>query len=223
MTSTAGSTDKDAERPLQTLLDKALEQADGDRLKVGDLLDAYGTRSFGPVIALLALIVISPLGAVPFLPILFAALILLIAVQILFGRKHPWVPDRIRKIAFDRKKAEAFREKSGDWLKRIDKLIGPRLEWAATGPADYAAALAVCFLCLILGAPPIELIPYAAALPASAILMFGLGLTARDGLLMILGYLITAGATVAGYMWIFGGKEQGEQSAALLGAGIAFA
>ena len=93
-------TDDREHKPLETLLDEAIDAADGDEMKLGDILEAFGSRSFGPVIAILAIIVISPIGAVPFLPTLFAALILLIALQLLAGRSSPWVPDFVKKVGF---------------------------------------------------------------------------------------------------------------------------
>ena len=42
--------------------------------------------------------------------------------------------------------------------------------------------------------PPLELLPFAAAAPASAIVMFGLSLTARDGALMIIAFVASAGS-----------------------------
>ena len=206
----------DETQPLESLLDKAIDSADGDKLRVGEILDAYGSRSFGPVIAILALIVCSPIGGIPFLPMIFAALILLIAVQLLVGRKHPWVPDAIKGIGVDIEKAKSFRKKAGGTLDKVDALISPRLEWAAGDMAQYAAMICVCFLCLIMAAPPLELIPFAVAVPGAAILLFGLGLTAKDGLLMILGFAATAAAAWLGYSWIFGGKEGGEDSAGLV-------
>lgn len=206
----------DETQPLESLLDKAIESADGDEMHVGEILDAYGSRSFGPVIAILALIVCSPIGGIPFLPMIFAALILLIAVQLLFGRKHPWVPDAIKKIGIDVEKAKSFRDKAGGVLDKLDALISPRMQWAAGDTAQYAAMVCVCFLCLIMAAPPLELIPFAAAVPGAAILLFGLGLTAKDGLLMLLGFAVTGVAAWLGYSWIFSGKEGGEDSASLV-------
>ena len=212
--SAAGDKEMEEDRPLQGVLDQAIEAAEGDELKVSEILDAYGRRSFGPVIALLAVIVISPVGAVPFLPIVFAVLILLISVQLLFGRQRPWVPNSIRNIGVDLKKAKSFRDKADGVLKKVDGLISQRLEWAAGPTAQYLAAICICVLALIMGAPPLEMIPYAVAIPGAAILLFGLGLTARDGLLILFGFAVTALASWLGYQWIFTGEE-GDAVAAL--------
>lgn len=198
-----------AHHPLESLVDEALRSSEGEKVRIRELLSAYGRRSFGPVIAILALIVISPLGAIPFLPMIFALMIALISIQILFGRAQPWVPERIGEIGFKREKIEKVRERSAKWLRRIDNLIAPRLEWAAGETAQKLASIGVLLLSLLMAAPPLELIPYAAAVPASAVLLFGLGLTARDGVLMLLGFAVTATSFYLGYSWVFGGGSSG--------------
>ncbi|MGB3723116.1 MAG: exopolysaccharide biosynthesis protein [Pacificimonas sp.] len=195
--------------PLETLIVDAIEAADGDELSVGDLLDTFGTRSFGPLIAVIAFIDITPVAAIPFLPMLLAALILLISVQLLFGKTHPWVPAAIRNRTVRTERIETARDSMSKWLKRIDRLITPRLEWAANDRAQWLAALCVSILAIVMGAPPLELIPYATAVPAAVILLFGLGLTARDGLLMLLGFAGTGIAIWLAAGWIFGGGNGG--------------
>lgn len=182
-----------ATRPLETLLDEAVDSAENGKVTVGTLLEAFGSRSFGPLISIFALIAaVPPIGGIPGIPTSMGVLVALIAVQLLFGQRHPWVPGFLKQIGFDRKKVEKARDKSQSWLGRIDTLIGRRLDWAATGIAERLAA--ACCVVIAAMMPPLELLPFAAALPASAILMFGLGLTARDGLLMLIGFAATAGA-----------------------------
>jgi hypothetical protein len=52
----------------------------------------------------------------------------------------------------------------------------PRLSWLTEGPFTYAIA-AICIL-IALPIPPLELMPFAAAAPALAVTLFGLGLIA---------------------------------------------
>jgi hypothetical protein len=63
---------------------------------------------------------------------------------------------------------------------------------------------------------PLEVIPFAVAAPAAAITLFGLALTARDGLLMLVGFAVAAASTVLAWRWIGPGGGSGEQSAVLL-------
>ncbi|QIG78927.1 exopolysaccharide biosynthesis protein [Stakelama tenebrarum] len=188
----SGSADR-KKRPLESLLDQAIEASENGSVSIGTLLDHFGNRSFGPVIATLSLFaIIPPIGAIPTLPTTVGVITILMAVQIVFGRKHPWLPAFIRKRSIGRDKVEKARKRLGSVLRRIDALIRPRVGWAAGGIATWLAA----FCCMLLGAmmPPLELLPFAAALPGSAILLFGLGITARDGLLMLLGFMVSGAA-----------------------------
>lgn len=187
----------DGQHPLEDLMDEALDSAKNGKVTLDSLLDAFGNRSFGPLIALFGLIAMTPpLGGIPGIPSTMGLLTILLAVQILFGRDRPWVPGFIRDKGFSKDKVAKARDKAIGIFKRIDSLIGPRLEWI-TGPVgQWLAAL----MCVVVAAlmPPLEILPFAAAVPAAALLMFGLALTARDGLLMLIGYAVAAGALYLG-------------------------
>lgn len=119
------------------------------RSSVGSLLDAFGSRAFGPLLSLCALVVIiPPVSAIPGVPTATAVLIVLISVQMLIGNDHPWVPKFLQKMGVAKDKVEHGRDRSLPWLKRIDALVGPRLRWA-TGPVPQRlAALATLLAAL---------------------------------------------------------------------------
>ncbi|MHB9880462.1 exopolysaccharide biosynthesis protein [Pacificimonas sp. ICDLI1SI03] len=202
------------QHPLESLLDEAIKCAKDGKLSVGDLLSAYGTRGFGPVIATLALITIL-IGAIPFLPMVIAAVILLMSVQLLFGKKQPWVPGAIAQRSIDVDHAKNVRDKSAKWLRRVDRLVKPRLEWAAGGVAQWFSAFCVSALALVMGAPPLEAIPFAVDVPALPILIFGIGLTARDGLFMLVGFALSAIAAYLCWLWL-SQPDGGSESASLV-------
>ncbi|MGP1281909.1 MAG: exopolysaccharide biosynthesis protein [Parasphingopyxis sp.] len=193
-----------SDHPLEDVLDEAIESARGDKISLQDMLDEFGMRSFGPVLVMISLVIISPIGSVPGLPIALGAAIVLLAVQIVFGRAHPWVPRRMLDTGFDKQKAEAFRDKAHGTLERLDRLIQPRLEWATGRVALLFASLCLIFLSLTM--VPLEFVPFAVTLPGVAMLIFGVGLTARDGLMMLIGFLLTASTFVLTFIWWpFGG------------------
>ncbi|WP_299321908.1 exopolysaccharide biosynthesis protein [Parasphingopyxis sp.] len=190
------------EHPLGDVLDEALASSNGDTIRLRDLLDEFGTRSFGPVLIVLALVIISPIGSIPGLPAVLGAAIVLMAVQIVIGRDHPWLPKRLLDTGFDRAKAARFREKARGVLDRIDRQIGPRLEWAAGRIGMIGAAGCLVFLAATM--IPLELIPFAVALPGATVLLFGVGLTARDGLVMLIAFALTfSSIALAIYLWPF--------------------
>lgn len=83
----------DREHPLEDVLDKAAEAAEGDQVKIADILDLYGDRSFRPILLLLGLIaVIPPMGAIPGVSAAVGIVIILFSVQMLLGRKQSGCP-----------------------------------------------------------------------------------------------------------------------------------
>ncbi len=183
----------DSGKPLENLLDEAIDSEENGDVTIGTLLSAFGSRGFGPLLCIFALIaILPPIGGIPGVPTSMGLLTMLIAVQILIGRRHPWAPGFIRRRGVSKGKVEKARDKAKGLLARIDALVGRRLTFATTRPAEWLAAL--CCMLLGFAMPPLELLPFAAALPASAILLFGLGLTARDGLLMLFGFAATGGS-----------------------------
>lgn len=153
------------------------------RVSVGDMLDHFGHRSFGPVLMIFALLEISPVGGIPGLPSVLAFMCALLAAQMLFGHEHVWLPRFLEKRSL----------RSGRLLKALcrieglahslDKRFRNRLEQFTTTVWRKLAGMAIIALCLTV--PPLELIPFASTAPMAAIAMFGLALTVRDGLLML--------------------------------------
>lgn len=198
MTSHAATYQMDREHPLEDVLDKAANAAKVDQVKIADILDLYGDRSFGPILLLLGLIaVIPPVGAIPGVPAAVGVVIILFSVQMLIGRKHVWLPGFIADRSIGKDKIRKAHEKSETVLAAIDHMVTERLEWATGGPARYVAAVLVTLLSLAL--IPLELVPFAVAIPGVAISVIGLALMARDGALMLLAYTLCA---VAGFVLV---------------------
>ncbi|EAR52749.1 hypothetical protein OG2516_00944 [Oceanicola granulosus HTCC2516] len=178
-----------------------LERAAGDgEVEVGHLIDALDERGYGPALAVLPLIELTPLGGIPGVPTLLALTLAIIVIRLLMGYDHFWAPDwlRRRKLSSERVK------KSLEWLKpishRIDAKLHERLSRFA-GPAARKAA-AIVILGLLLIVPPLEVVPFATSGPMIVIAVFGLGLLYRDGLLMLLGFIGSVAAVGAG-IWGF--------------------
>jgi hypothetical protein len=181
---------------LEDVLDEAIGSSHGDKIRLADLLDEFGTRSFGPIL------VIAPIGSIPGLPIAIGAIIVLLAVQIIIGSEHAWMPKRLQETGFDRHKVEAWRARWHKWLERIDRVVRPRLGWAVGGWAQWLASFCLIFLSATM--VPLELVPMAVTLPGIAILFFGIGITARDGLMMLIGFAVTLPSiwfTIAWWPW----------------------
>jgi len=189
---------------LQELLDNTEDSADGDGdVTVGDVLDAVRHRSFGPLLLIIAIIAVSPVGAIPGMSIVTGSLIVLIAGQALVGRDHAWLPKRATSFSLSRDKLERGVNRVLPWIKRSEVVVTPRLTFLTEPPFVQMVAA----ICIVLAATfyPLAMLPFAVAAPGTAIVFLSLGLTARDGVLILLGF---AGACVAGYLlwayWPFG-------------------
>ncbi|TMM47177.1 exopolysaccharide biosynthesis protein [Qipengyuania marisflavi] len=170
------------------------------RVCVAHVLRDFGERSFGPFIMLPALMELTPIGGVPFVPTFLAVIIALVAGQLLLGRDHVWMPRFIRSRSVTGKKWHRAVRKLrgiGHWL---DSHSEGRLEQLTQGVWQRLVGLVIILLCCTV--PPLELLPFASSLPMLAIAMLGLALIVRDGAL-VLGALMFAGlaAALGGYLY----------------------
>jgi hypothetical protein len=83
-------------------------------------------------------------------------------------------------------------EKSRPAARWIDHLLKARLQFLSKPPFANLVALMVLAAALITF--PLGLVPLLPLIPGIAIVAFGLGVTARDGVWLLLGTLIVGGA-----------------------------
>lgn len=159
-------------------------------VSVGDIIHVVGDRSFAPLLMLVGMLLVSPLSGVPTFPSMVAGIVLLVTLQMLYGRSHFWLPARLLNVQVPCDKMET----ALTWLQRparfIDRLTRQRLVVLVRGPSIYLIAIIclsiACFL------PIMELILFSSSLAGAVLVVFGVALVARDGLLALVGYVVTA-------------------------------
>ena len=185
--------------PLEDVLCNAIDAAHGEKVTVGDLLDRYDDRSFGPVFTLMGLLaVVPPISAIPGVPAIAGVIIALFSVQMLFGKDHIWLPQKVEKLSMEKGTLQKAHDKSENVLATLDSLVTDRLRWATSAPMRFLVAIMVTFLALAM--IPLELVPFAVAAPGSAITLFGVAILSRDGALMLLAFALSA---LAFYILVF--------------------
>ena len=172
-------------RNLQQLLDHLARLNRGrDQVSLRLVVASIGTRSFGPLLMLVGIILASPLSGIPGMATVMAIFVLLIAMQMLLGRKQFWLPDWLlnRSVKHDNL------VKALSWVRpvarRVDSVLRPRLTKLVTDGASYVIAL-ICIV-ISLALPMMEVVPFSASVAGLALAAFGLSMVVNDGLLVIL-------------------------------------
>jgi len=118
---------RQADTPLQSVLDQIEMTLDGaDSVDLKTVVEAFGDRSFGPIMVLCGLCMMTPLGAIPGIPPAFGIIVIVFAVQLLFRRKTPWMPNILRRVKIPGDKLFKVQAKVRPILAKIDAIIRPR-------------------------------------------------------------------------------------------------
>lgn len=168
---------------LSKLRDTASEE---DRLSIDDVLSAFGRKAYGPLIVLIGLISLSPIGSIPGASIGIAVLLILLMVQFIFVDKAPWIPDWIRDRSVESDRAQSSIEKVEPYAEWLEKFLKPRLEKFVESPWNIIAGIMVLVLALTL--LPLALIPWGVAPPSLVIAIIGLALVTHDGQAMLIAF-----------------------------------
>lgn len=171
--------------PLSALL---LTLADGDpgARRVGDLVDHFGPRAFGAILFVFAipnLLPVPPGGSM-----VLGLPLLLIAPQLAFGARKPWIPRALARQTVDRQALAGLCRRAAPWIERAERLTPRRLGFVFGRFGDPLIGVVCTLLAAILILP----IPLGNLLPAAGVATLALSLTQRDGLLTLLGYLLAA-------------------------------
>jgi hypothetical protein len=185
-------------RGLRALLDAWTEGDPRETLCLGDLLDGLGRRAFGMLlfIATLPAFIPIPIGGAVSGP-----LVVLIGLQLLVGRREPWLPAMLERRGPHRQALARFDRMVSPWLARLEKLIRPRLPHLL----HHRAATALTGLLLVLLGVLLSLpIPFTNYLFGILLLLFALALLERDGALMLAAWI--AGAACVAVFGLLSGK-----------------
>jgi len=179
---------------IGSIIDDVEEAAEEHgEVSVGQIVESIGHRAFGPLIAVPAILVVSPLGAIPVLPTVLALVVAIFAIQVAIGKDYLWLPTTLSNRSVKGSRVRQAVDRIRPTTRKLDRWFNQRLKMLCGSIGTRIAA--ACCLLLCLTVPPLELIPLAAALPMAAIALFGIAIALRDGLLMLLAYALM-GATL---------------------------
>ncbi|WP_254813744.1 exopolysaccharide biosynthesis protein [Rhodovulum sp. ES.010] len=181
-----------AARPVSHVLDKVAQAAEGEAMRLRELIEALGAASFLPLMMVPALAVVSPLSGIPGFSSLCGLTIGLFAAQMITRRRHVWAPRWLmhREISTPKaRRAVAWLRRPARWLERTAR---PRLGALVRPPFSILPELA----CLVAGLamPFLELFPFSSSLLGLSVVVLSVAMLTRDGLLALVGMAPFAGA-----------------------------
>ena len=182
---------------LYELLGKMQPRARQDKFEFAEFWDVMEKRGFGPMLALPSFIACTPIGAIPGIPSLAGGTILLIALQILLGRRHPWLPQKVMQLNCDADQLRFIVDKVKPYAVRADRFLVPRCFFMRQ--PVFRSFIALCCAGCGLVMIPLELIPFMGLIPAFAVLIMAIGMATDDGAVALFGDSLSLFGFILGF------------------------
>lgn len=187
-----GTQTHSSEPRLSELFARTLDANDDGVVVLGEVLDKAGDRGYGFLLILLAIPAFIPILP-PGTSGVLGALMIVVALQMLFGLKQPWFPKRWRARVLSPKVVQAIQTRGVALLRKIERVSHPRgRRFTRNGVILRLSALLVIALALVLSSP----MPFMNTLPALGVLLIGIGLANHDIYLLSVGWLIGLGVAL---------------------------
>lgn len=184
----------DTDRPLSATLREVVQSIRGETITLRNLMEAIGEQGLLLLCAVLCLPFLIPVS-IPGVSTVFGLGIILLGLAVTLNRL-PWLPQRILDRQIETAKLRPTLERGVSIVERIDGFVKPRLGALTRGAVmDRINGFMLVFGGLLLMAP-FGFVPFSNTLPAVAILLLCFGMIQRDGLFILLGYLMTAATCI---------------------------
>jgi len=191
---------------LSDALTRLLGEAGGRPMRVREMIRILRGRGLQMMIVLLCLPFLSPV-TIPGISIPFGLAIALCGLRIGFGHK-PWLPAFILDRSMSYHVLEKMVHAGCKIYGRLEKVFRPRLSFFLVGPGMgmlVGLAIALSGILLSLPIPPPFILTN--TIPGFAIIFLALGLMERDGVLVLIGHVLTVIGTVYVALIALLGKE----------------
>jgi hypothetical protein len=179
--------------------DLSRDTPDGDaQISLGEILRRIGLRGFGPILVIVSGLLLLPIGMIPGVPGAVAIVMGLVAVELVSGGKAIRLPGRIARLSLRASLVSGSVARARPVTRVIGRLLRPRAVALATArPVEILLGLVLGTIAVVMFV--VGFVPGLPFLLAIPVLLIGLGLTARDSLVLFLG--LVAALAPAAYAW----------------------
>jgi hypothetical protein len=164
---------------------RALARSAPERVSIELIADALGDRRFGIVVLCLALPNGVPGPYMPGFSTVLALPIIWLGLQLALGKRRPRLPRLIRRVSFRRQRFEAFVNRAGPLIARLERWLAPRPSWLTEAGGQRCLGLALIVFAIVMAMP----VPFGNLPAALAISVLALGLIEGDSRALRLGLL----------------------------------
>lgn len=172
--------------PLLETLERLFAGPRDSLLTIKVFLDGLGDRSYPFIIAALNVPNIIPTG-IPMLSTVTGVPMLVLVVQHFLGRPTPSLPDFVGRRGLPRAGLQDMLKRARRHIERLERTVHARHEWWVQGTPRRVLEITWLLLIVLLALP----IPFDNLIPAWAIFFFCLALIEDDGIMAMLGWLLT--------------------------------
>ena len=183
-------------RSTSDVLLSLVREFPGERMKLADLIEGLGERSFG---FLLLIFGIACAIAPPGFATIFAIPLMLFGLQMLAGFRSAWLPRSISQRSFGKADLEKTILRAVPSMRRVEKICRPRFEFLIGRTGERLLGMLVFILAIVIAAPG----PGTNFPPGVAIAFMSIAIIERDGLLVMLGVLGSFVALYIGYLGLY--------------------
>ncbi len=180
-------------RSTSDVLLSLVREFPGERMKLADLIEGLGERSFG---FLLLIFGIACAIAPPGFATIFSIPLMLFGLQMLAGFHSAWLPRSISQRSFGKADLETTILRAVPAMRWVEKICRPRLQFLIGRTGERLLGLLVFILAIVIAAPG----PGTNFPPGVAIAFMSIAIIERDGLLVMLGVLGSFFALYIGYL-----------------------
>ncbi|MFN6954919.1 MAG: exopolysaccharide biosynthesis protein [Acetobacteraceae bacterium] len=184
------------------------------RITLGELIAAFGMRSYGLLIVLFAIPNLLPIY-IPGLSPIFGIPLAIIALQLALGYPMPKLPGILTRRSLKREDLQNIAVSAQPWLRRIEWFLKPRPSALTRRGGERILGAYMFCLALLVIVP----LPFTNGPPSFACAIIAIGLIEEDTLTILAGIVVGIFATVlalsimggfwwllvAGWQFIFGG------------------
>ncbi|MDB2414839.1 exopolysaccharide biosynthesis protein [Rickettsiales bacterium] len=188
-------------KPASDVLEGVVHNSVSDYLTLFEIKDALHERGFGLLMLVFALPLSIPMPIPPGFTLLPAIPLLFFSWQMMAGKDSPWLPAWAGNKKIKRSSLAFMIEKASPFLRKVEKLLRPRLSFAASDAGEKIVGV-FCFVFAVSIANPV---PLSNMIPAMGITLMSLGLLSKDGVPIIMGMVVgSVGVAVSVTLMVYG-------------------